>query len=325
MNLDIGSSESILKAENSKTNTEDCEIISSLVKDLSLLKDNKIKKEFMKNLNPSQIDQNTLEKENFFNLSGPTKNHQLSKMSMKEIINLGNIKKLNKSNPTSHEKLKTSSIFSTMFLNQQTSDKTKSRDKMSELNSNNSTDNECEDTNEINHTACSSYSTQFFKLDKLLTEKENHSVHEKSGKQFLLKFEEGNLQNFPNPTFIHQKSKIFSELTNNSTLITSKQSMNNLFLKVNDKLSIYVPKSNNKFSKLLTPSWKEKVDLIKFKNFISFLILLKIKYSQGDEKHNKKLSLPNKLMLSFLSKHSQPIMKELASRVPIKIPLPVCH
>jgi len=330
MNIDIYNREIIRKTENFKlnkgnrNNRNNRNEISLLKKDITLFEDCLIKKEFLNKYDFSTIDQNSQENQKFLNISSLTKNNEFSKTSMKDIIHMGNIKKFTKSISTPDEKLKTSSIFSKMFLKQDFSEKTKSRDKFSELNSNNSTDNEYEDTYQNNHSEVSSSSTNFLKNDKFLHEKRQW-IPEKSDKQYSLAYPNNYLQKSFNHDFPHEKSKINSEITINNTLITSKKSMNCAFLKVNDKLSIYVPKGNNKFSKLLNQSWKEKVGFFKFKNFIRFIILLRIKYSTGDERdenNNIKISLPNKLILSFITKQSQPYLKEMVSRINIMTPLP---
>lgn len=327
MNLDIDNCGIIRKTENfklNKGNRNNRNEINLQKMDITLFEDSIIKKEFLNKYDLSTIDQNSQEDHNFLNISSLTKNNEFSKTSMKDIIHVGNMKKFTKSISTSHEKLKTSSIFSKMFLNQDFSEKSKSRDKFSELNSNNSTDNEYEDTNQNNHSAGSSSSIKFLKNDKFLHEK-RQLIPEKSDKQFSLAYLNNYLQKSFNHDFQLEKSKINSEITINNTLITSKKSIDCAFLKVNDKLSIYVPKGNNKFSQLLNQSWKQKVGLFKFKNFIRFIILLRIKYSKGDERdenNNIKISLPNKLILSFISKQSKPYLKEMAFRINIMTPLP---
>ncbi len=317
MSIDIGPCRNKEISENSKVCEGDSKKLSSMIKDNLNFE---AKKEFLKIWSPKRggnfhIKENlkSIDEGNNFQLNLKNKIPLGNKMSMKEIINMSNFKKSNKST----EKLKCSSAFVTMFKKNKDNDNLEMERSVKKFNKggcfsfskkleifNKTIDLENnfyeDDGNEdyMSKTAASTASSQFY----------NSKIFEKEG--------EKNINNFNTPPLISTPPS--KNLTDNTT------SIKNSFFFQNNKISLYLlPNENNKFTKLLIPNWKEKIDLSKFKIFNILLLHLKIKYSKCDEKHNK-VSLTNKLMLSFINRQSKSVLDYLKNKINIKLPLPVC-
>ena len=94
--------------------------------------------------------------------------------------------------------------------------------------------------------------------------------------------------------------------------------MNKLHLDTIPETHLSISTPPQKFTDNLSNTWKEKIKCFKFKMFLKIVILLKIKYKKENNRTGN-------LILSYISRHTGPIEKRLASQITLKIPVPIFH
>lgn len=76
------------------------------------------------------------------------------------------------------------------------------------------------------------------------------------------------------------------------------------------------PVYTKKFTENIRDSWKERIKFFRFKSFLKLVILLKLKYKKENNRTGN-------LILSYISRHSAEIQKQLLSEIKFKFPVSI--